>query len=289
MIVRNIEYLLALEQEGHYERAAKRCKVSQPTLSAGIRQLEQILGIEIVRHGRRFDGFTREGLTVLEWSKKLHVNCLGLEADVASLKKNLQGSVRLGISVRTSMIGSMFSSAISIIAPNLEQHVTVFDEDIISGKTVRNNFDIIINSIDGDIQDYDIVQNIIEDRLVLIHSDNKCHTKSVSWDEALQGPLCILNSALPSCALDLISRSTHQHIRTNSIQVIISTLESGRFSAVIPFSFYKIKIVAALSKDNISSSLRKKVDIALKSEHFLASLEKIMSIPSTVRRPAHNK
>ena len=52
MIVRNFEYLLALHREGHFGNAAKSCNVSQPTLSAGIKQLEEDMGVEIVRHGR---------------------------------------------------------------------------------------------------------------------------------------------------------------------------------------------------------------------------------------------
>lgn len=65
MIVKNFEYLIALDREGHFGRAAKSCNVSQPTLSAGIKQLEEDLGVEIVRHGRRYDGLTLEGGTVL--------------------------------------------------------------------------------------------------------------------------------------------------------------------------------------------------------------------------------
>lgn len=32
MIVKNFGYLIALDQEGHFGRAAKSCNVSQPTL-----------------------------------------------------------------------------------------------------------------------------------------------------------------------------------------------------------------------------------------------------------------
>jgi len=49
MIVRNFEYLLALNQERHFARAAAACRVSQPTLSAGIKQLEEDMDARIVR------------------------------------------------------------------------------------------------------------------------------------------------------------------------------------------------------------------------------------------------
>ena len=72
MIARNCEYLLALHREGHFANAAKSCNVSQPTLSAGIKQLEEDTGVQIVRHGRRYDGLTPEGIRVLAWAKQMY-------------------------------------------------------------------------------------------------------------------------------------------------------------------------------------------------------------------------
>jgi DNA-binding transcriptional LysR family regulator len=40
-----LNYLIALAQEQHFGRAAEACGVTQPTLSAGIKQLEDILGV----------------------------------------------------------------------------------------------------------------------------------------------------------------------------------------------------------------------------------------------------
>ena len=55
MIIRNFEYLLALSKERHFARAANACRVSQPTLSAGIKQLEEDMDVLIVKRGRRFE------------------------------------------------------------------------------------------------------------------------------------------------------------------------------------------------------------------------------------------
>ena len=47
MITRHLQYLTALAKERHFARAAAACNVSQPTLSAGIKQLEESLGVLI--------------------------------------------------------------------------------------------------------------------------------------------------------------------------------------------------------------------------------------------------
>ena len=49
-----LEFLLALAREQHFGRAAEACGVTQPTLSAGMKQLEEQLGVLLVKRGSRF-------------------------------------------------------------------------------------------------------------------------------------------------------------------------------------------------------------------------------------------
>ena len=49
MFPRQFQYLIALEQEGHFGRAATRCNVSQPTLSSAIKHLEEQIGVPIIQ------------------------------------------------------------------------------------------------------------------------------------------------------------------------------------------------------------------------------------------------
>ncbi len=71
MLLRQLEYLSALAREQHFARAAAACHVSQPALSAAIRRLEADLGVQIVRRGRRFGGFTPEGGRVVVWAHRM--------------------------------------------------------------------------------------------------------------------------------------------------------------------------------------------------------------------------
>ena len=54
MVIRQLEYLVALAREKHFGRAAEACHVTQPTLSAAIRQLEEDLGAPIIERGHRY-------------------------------------------------------------------------------------------------------------------------------------------------------------------------------------------------------------------------------------------
>lgn len=86
MIIRNFEYLLALNKERHFARAAASCRVSQPTLSAGIKQLEDDMDVLIVKRGQRFEGFTREGERVLAWAQQMLEDCNRLKRELHDLR-----------------------------------------------------------------------------------------------------------------------------------------------------------------------------------------------------------
>jgi DNA-binding transcriptional LysR family regulator len=60
-MIDKLEFVLALARERHFGRAAEACGVTQPTLSAGLKQLEDALGVMIVQRSSRFQGFTAEG------------------------------------------------------------------------------------------------------------------------------------------------------------------------------------------------------------------------------------
>lgn len=61
MIIRHLQYLTALAKEQHFARAAARCHVTQPALSAGIKQLEDSLGVLLVERDQHYVGLTPEG------------------------------------------------------------------------------------------------------------------------------------------------------------------------------------------------------------------------------------
>ena len=70
-MIDKLDFLLSLARERHFGRAAEGCGVTQPTLSAGIKQLEETLGVLLVNRGSRFQSFTPEGERVLDWARRI--------------------------------------------------------------------------------------------------------------------------------------------------------------------------------------------------------------------------
>ena len=65
MNLRDLRYLVALADERHFGRAAERCHVSQPTLSAQVRKLEEYLGVTLVERQPRRVSLTEAGERVV--------------------------------------------------------------------------------------------------------------------------------------------------------------------------------------------------------------------------------
>ena len=68
-MIDKLEFLIALAREKNFGKAAEQCGVTQPTFSAGIKQLEDTLGVMLVQRTSRFLGFTAEGERVLDWAR----------------------------------------------------------------------------------------------------------------------------------------------------------------------------------------------------------------------------
>ncbi|MFO0227692.1 MAG: LysR family transcriptional regulator, partial [Gammaproteobacteria bacterium] len=65
MKLKDLRYLVAVADTGHFGKAAARCFVSQPTLSAQLRKLEEYLGVDLIERQPRQALLTPAGVEVV--------------------------------------------------------------------------------------------------------------------------------------------------------------------------------------------------------------------------------
>lgn len=94
-MIDKLEFLIALARERHFGRAAEVCGVTQPTLSSGLKQLEESLNTLLVVRGSRFEGFTPEGERALEWARRIVADSRAMRQDLDTLKRGLSGEIRI--------------------------------------------------------------------------------------------------------------------------------------------------------------------------------------------------
>lgn len=95
-MIDKLEMLIALSRERHFGRAAQLCNVTQPTLSSGIKALEDQLGVQLVMRGARYRGLTPEGERALERALVIVAEARALKADVRVARQGLTGTLRIG-------------------------------------------------------------------------------------------------------------------------------------------------------------------------------------------------
>ncbi len=95
--LKQLQYLVALHEHGHFGRAAESCFVSQSTLSAGLRELESLLGVTLVERTRRVVRFTPLGTKVVAKAHRLLREAEELTELVRSSGQPLAGELRMSV------------------------------------------------------------------------------------------------------------------------------------------------------------------------------------------------
>ena len=95
--LKQLQYLVSLRRHEHFGKAADACFVTQSTLSAGLRELEALLGVTLVERTRRLVRFTTLGEKIADKATRVLREAEEL-AELASVEgKPLHGDLRMGV------------------------------------------------------------------------------------------------------------------------------------------------------------------------------------------------
>src|SRR3954463_11193535 len=118
-MIDKLDFILALAREKHFGRAAETCGVTQPTLSAGVKQLEEQMGVLLVNRGSRFQSFTAEGERVLDWARRIVGDTRSMREEINSLRHGLSGQLRI------AAIPTALAMVAALTTPYREPHPNV--------------------------------------------------------------------------------------------------------------------------------------------------------------------
>lgn len=95
--LKQLQYLVALYDVGHFGRAAEACFVTQSTLSAGIRELETLIGVVLVERTRRVVRFTPLGERIVEKARRVLREADELGDLARAAGRPLSGEMRMSV------------------------------------------------------------------------------------------------------------------------------------------------------------------------------------------------
>jgi DNA-binding transcriptional LysR family regulator len=247
MVLRQLIYIAALAREEHFARAAKSCNVAQPTLSAAIRQLEEELGAPIVARGHRFNGFTPEGRTVLDYAKRIIAECEGLKQDLGTLKDGLIGRLRLGAIPTVLPAVSLITGAFHARYPLVT--IAVLSRNSVEIQRGIDNFELEVGLTYLDNEPLERVRTkpLYREEYVLLAPAGGpfADRDQVSWTEAASVPLCLLtpdmqNRRIIDGIFRSIDRQPRPTLETNSIFNLCSSVSSGHWSSIMPKALLQV-------------------------------------------------
>lgn len=95
--LKQLQYLVALKDAGHFGRAAEACFVTQSTLSAGLRELETLIGVTLVERTRRVVRFTPLGDRIADKARRVLREAEELGDIARAAGRPLSGEMRMSV------------------------------------------------------------------------------------------------------------------------------------------------------------------------------------------------
>ncbi|MDF3932525.1 LysR family transcriptional regulator [Pseudomonas citronellolis] len=241
MDIKQLKFLCALDETRHFGQAAARCHVTQPTLSMRLRSLEEELGLELVRRGQRFEGFTEAGERVLAWARSLLAAHDGLYAEAAACRGQLVGTLRLGV---VPLAGFDPMELVGLFAerhPELRfQLFALSSEQVLEGLG-RNQLDLGLSYLDRlDATHFESLE-LAATRMGLLYDERHFQLAgdSLDWPALAELPLGLLSSGMHF--RQSIDHGFRRHgltprvrLETDAVHQLLQAVERGLCCAIMP-------------------------------------------------------
>lgn len=237
--IKQLQYLVALHDQGHFGKAADACFVTQSTLSAGIRELESLVGVTLVERTRRVVRFTALGDRIAEKARRVLREADELGAMVRASGRPLVGELRMGV------IPTIAPFLLPRILPKLRKDwpdLKLFLREETSAAACdslhRGHVDCVLLALPyacGDIES----ESLFEDRLLVAFPAGEAPTGAVTADQIdatrflmLEDGHCLKNHALSACNRPEL-RAEASMLGT-SLHTLVQMVENGLGVTMLP-------------------------------------------------------
>lgn len=242
-MIDRLESFIALARARHFGKAAEELGITQPTLSASIKQLEDQLGVMLVLRGSRFQGLTPEGEQVLAWARRIVGDAHTMKEEMRAARHGLSGRLRI------AAIPTALAMVAQLTTPFREKHpgvtFTVLSRTSVEVLSMLGNFDIDagITYLDNEPLGRVVSVPLYAERYQLITAVGNplSDRRQVSWAEVADLPLCLLtpdmqNRRIIDQHLAEAGTSARPTLESNSMIVLFSHIRTGKWSSIMPLN-----------------------------------------------------
>ncbi len=232
--LQQLRFLAAIAEHRHFGRAASACAVTQSTLSAGIQELEERLGVTLVERDRRRLLLTPLGEEVVARGKRLLSDASDLVEVARGGSEPLSGPLRLGV---IPTIGPYLVPAImqglSREFPKLQLYLREEQTAPLIEKLAAGQLDLVLLALPYDVEDLETLE-LGEDRIyaILPRNHKLAGKRRIERDALASENLllmedghCLRSHALQACRLAGANRN--EVFQGTSLRTVIQMTAGG--------------------------------------------------------------
>lgn len=240
-MIHKLEMLIALAKERHFGRAAESLGITQPSLSAGIKQLEEQLGVKLVQRGSRFGGLTPEGQRALDMARGIVRDTRRLREEMRFSRHGLTGQIRLAVIPTALTWASVLATRFNAAHPNVGFSIMSRSSVEVLDMIGNLEADAGISYLDNEPLGRMAAQALYRERYTLV-----CHRAhplagraTVGWRDLDGLKLCLLSPDMQNRRI--INRNFAEAglvpaamIESNSTVVLVSNVAAGEWVTILP-------------------------------------------------------
>ena len=256
MLLRQLEYFVAVARERHFARAAESCYVSQPALSTSIAKLERELSVTLINRGQNFEGLTPEGERLVVWAKRVLAEHDALKAEAAAMRSGISATLRLGTGPTVSTTASLPVAAFCALHPLARVKVCSRLSSTELLRQLRDfELDAAIAHFGPDDQSGLEVVPLYEEEYVLLVSGDQLvpAVRTITWAEAAQLPLALLTPDMRfrqfiDKAFASSGAVAAPQVETDSVASLYAHVATGAWASVVPHTWLRAMPVTGAAR-----------------------------------------
>ena len=241
MNLRELEYLVAVDEERHFNRAAQRCFVSQPTLSGQLKKLESELGVMLIERNTRQVSMTDVGLAVAQQARKVLMEVKSIKEITQSFDDSMAGELQVGlIPTVAPYLLPLIIPTLKKKFPNLILWLHEYQTTILLEKLKKSELDLLILALPVETNEFSEI-NLFEEAFWLAVSQNEAlgKKKTIQLMELATQKMLLLEEGhcLRGQALDVCfsaGASENNRFRATSLETLRHMVSEGLGMTLLP-------------------------------------------------------
>ncbi|HVO04350.1 MAG TPA: hydrogen peroxide-inducible genes activator [Candidatus Cybelea sp.] len=248
--LKQLRYLTALDEHKHFGRAAGACFVSQSTLSAGLQELETLLGASLVERSNRSVVFTALGREIAARARVVLREAQELAELAAASKEPLSGTLRLGVipTIGPFLLPKVLPK-LRKAYPKLKLYLTEDLTQRLVDELHAGALDCVLLALPVEIGEAEAMILFDDPFALVCRKDNALAAKTrLSTGDVAEAPLllltdghCLRDHALDACHLGRRPQGTD--VAATSLHTLVEMAANGLGVTLIPKMALEAKLL----------------------------------------------